>query len=361
MLTRCPACQTTFRLHPEQLRARHGEVRCGHCLSAFNALEHLFEDPQALAKPAQQTPPAPPDELAAAGSRTEAPLSPLSSEHSSIESFDFDLSDEPRRGNSRRQSDGHWPPAATRGARDEPTHDASPYGALARTPSLDPPARFPASARGDEAPPTETPDTTSGSAFPPATRLPPWPQPAEFDPVIVPDDDELERLDATYGAAPSRGRRIAWGLAVMLLTCTLAIQALYLFRQEITRELPGLRPLLVNACAQVGCTLPLPRDAGLIDIPTSDLQSEPGKAGRYVLYATVRNRAGYPQTWPHLELTLTDTSDTPIARRVLDPQDWVAPEKLAVGFPPRGDTAVRLAFDAPDLTPTSYRIYVFYP
>ncbi len=357
MLTRCPACQTTFRLHPEQLRARHGEVRCGHCLSAFNALEHLFEDPQALAKPAQQTPAAPPTPLP----HTEIPLPPASSEHSSIESFDFDLSDD-----SQQQPDSHWPAATRRTrdvvGRDTPTHNVSPYDAPTHFPPSDPPARFPAFARGEEAPPTETPDISSASTFPPATHAPPRPPLVEFDPVIVPDDDELERLDATYGApAPSRGRRIAWGLAVMLLTCTLAIQALYLFRQEIARELPGLRPLLVSACAQIGCSLPLPRDAGLIDIPNSDLQSEPGKAGRYVLYATVRNRANYPQTWPHLELTLTDTSDTPIARRVLDPQDWVTPEKLATGFPARGDTAVRLAFDAPDLTPTSYRLYVFYP
>lgn len=40
MLTRCPACQTAFRLGPEQLHARRGEVRCGHCFHPFNALDH---------------------------------------------------------------------------------------------------------------------------------------------------------------------------------------------------------------------------------------------------------------------------------------------------------------------------------
>ena len=43
MLTRCPACQTVFRLRPEQLHARRGEVRCGHCFHPFNALEHALE------------------------------------------------------------------------------------------------------------------------------------------------------------------------------------------------------------------------------------------------------------------------------------------------------------------------------
>ena len=43
MITRCPACQTVFRLRPEQLHARGGEVRCGHCFHPFNALEHTVE------------------------------------------------------------------------------------------------------------------------------------------------------------------------------------------------------------------------------------------------------------------------------------------------------------------------------
>ncbi|MDR1461685.1 MAG: DUF3426 domain-containing protein [Azoarcus sp.] len=48
MLTRCPSCQTVFRLTSEQLLARQGRVRCGSCLHPFNALDHLAEsDPKA--------------------------------------------------------------------------------------------------------------------------------------------------------------------------------------------------------------------------------------------------------------------------------------------------------------------------
>ncbi len=36
MLTRCPNCHTRFRLHPAQLQAAGGRVRCGQC-------EHLFD------------------------------------------------------------------------------------------------------------------------------------------------------------------------------------------------------------------------------------------------------------------------------------------------------------------------------
>lgn len=41
MLTRCPNCDTCFRVTPEQLKAARGDVRCGRCFGTFNALEHL--------------------------------------------------------------------------------------------------------------------------------------------------------------------------------------------------------------------------------------------------------------------------------------------------------------------------------
>jgi predicted Zn finger-like uncharacterized protein len=43
MITRCPFCQTHFRVHAEQLAARAGQVRCGKCKRVFDALEHLIE------------------------------------------------------------------------------------------------------------------------------------------------------------------------------------------------------------------------------------------------------------------------------------------------------------------------------
>lgn len=44
MFTRCPTCSTTFRVTPEQLKARLGRVRCGQCKAVFNALDSLIEE-----------------------------------------------------------------------------------------------------------------------------------------------------------------------------------------------------------------------------------------------------------------------------------------------------------------------------
>ena len=59
-LTRCPACNTTFRMTREQLLVRDGKVRCGACRHVFNAMEHLLEEtaPEAL-RPAPAAPAAP--------------------------------------------------------------------------------------------------------------------------------------------------------------------------------------------------------------------------------------------------------------------------------------------------------------
>lgn len=72
MFTRCPKCQTAFRIHAKQLGAASGLVRCGSCQYIFQALEHLFEltpgNSLALlaAKPSPMAAPVPPVAKAAA-------------------------------------------------------------------------------------------------------------------------------------------------------------------------------------------------------------------------------------------------------------------------------------------------------
>ncbi len=55
LATRCPFCETVFRIQPAQLAARRGLVRCGHCQEAFDATGGLYEMPEggdfALATP----------------------------------------------------------------------------------------------------------------------------------------------------------------------------------------------------------------------------------------------------------------------------------------------------------------------
>ena len=55
MFTRCPECETTFRLGAEDLRRAQGKVRCGDCGSVFNALEYLAEESEPSEEPPELT------------------------------------------------------------------------------------------------------------------------------------------------------------------------------------------------------------------------------------------------------------------------------------------------------------------
>lgn len=472
MLTRCPACQTVFRLRAEQLRARRGEVRCGHCFNPFNALEHLIaEAPQAQSAPDTSTAagnpvldiaptpaataarhtPQPPEQgdaepahagqppepgansphveqdsadaaLSVPGAEPPRPTSEADSTQPLLSSLDFDIPDDIV-GNSASVQDMHneprledidfstffEPDSDSMRARPEDREPNLPRHAdITAFPPLDaffdereptPPAAARAEERVDASPHpagdtyTPLPEVIRAERRPSLDKhvLAPLAEPAAIRPGERADepaeaatafehpvaDNEVEtdplpdaapapdnaHLDATYGkpAPASALNRTLWGLAVGLLAGTFAVQAVYLFRQDLARSLPGLRPLLVAACTRLGCDMPLPREAALISIETSDLQSEPGRPGRFVLHATVKNRADFLQAWPHLELTLTDANDAALARRVFTPAEWVAPARLESGFAPRGDAVVRRAFDVAAITPTGYRVYVFYP
>lgn len=57
-VTQCPKCGTRFRVRPEQLAARHGQVRCGLCMTVFDGREALSGVPEAPS-PAASAPEAP--------------------------------------------------------------------------------------------------------------------------------------------------------------------------------------------------------------------------------------------------------------------------------------------------------------
>jgi len=44
MLTRCPHCDTVFRVTPQQLQKQHGQVRCGRCMQVFDGFRTLSSE-----------------------------------------------------------------------------------------------------------------------------------------------------------------------------------------------------------------------------------------------------------------------------------------------------------------------------
>lgn len=153
-----------------------------------------------------------------------------------------------------------------------------------------------------------------------------------------------------------------WTAATLLVLTLLIAQAAYFFRVDIAANQPSLKPALVSYCHLLKCDVPLPQYADLITIESSELEAVTGHDSRIVLHALLRNRAAYPQAYPSLELTLTDSLDNPLARRNFAPSDYLPPEEdMAAGFKPVREQTVRLELDTDDLRPMGYRLSLFYP
>lgn len=78
LATRCPHCQTVFRIVPDQLKLHRGLVRCGHCREVFDGVLHQVEVPARATPPSP--PPAPPSPPASAAPpvAVEPPTAPAS-------------------------------------------------------------------------------------------------------------------------------------------------------------------------------------------------------------------------------------------------------------------------------------------
>lgn len=280
MLTRCPTCSTAFRVTPEQLKARAGKVRCGHCKAVFNALESL-ED----ALPVAEAAPAPP-----------------------------------------------------------PASEPVPAAAAEETPAVE-------SSSTDAAIPESAPPVSSAVETGAVT--------VEAGAV----DILLEDIQATEVPPPApRGGGYAWAAAGLLALALLLAQAVYVFRAELALSQPDWRPQLEEFCGQIGCDIPLPRKTDLVSIEASDLHPDPQQKNLLALAATLKNRAPFVQEYPHLEVTLTDTRDQPMVRRVFAPAEYLAEgANVRAGFAANGDLAVNLWLDTGNVGASGYRLYLFYP
>lgn len=209
-----------------------------------------------------------------------------------------------------------------------------------------------------------TPDETPApTAAPAPVRDPLLDPPPALEPVHDPAMQRIRR--ELYGdeapAARSGLRTALWATGCVLLVLAATGQLAYHFRSDIAVAQPALKPLFEQACARIGCNVPALREPDKVSIEASELTPEPGREPLLRLSALLRNTAAFEQEWPHLELTLTDTGDRAVVRRVLTPREFLPPDARTTGFAPASEQMVGVLVDPVASGASGYRLYAFYP
>lgn len=389
LATKCPHCQTTFRVAHDQLKLRAGLVRCGTCKEIFNGVEHLLRPEQLPQSSAVQnspvTPPNPSSNSAAAmaeethdQSRIEpTPAAPATSVTHAADSIKINEA------TTTANAADDLPPVAAA----DLSVAASPSQITIESSHNDPLQRM---TLMDIAGYDELGD--DDAARPEVTGPHPLPQqnadaPDELSQAI----EELQRRPwrrAKKGAASKdaddaydaefaepafvkRARqqerinhllRILMPATSCLLLIMLFAQGAYAFRNQLAASYPQTLPALAKACEFIGCQVDRPSQIDAVSLESSELQALPSAPNTFVLTTLLRNRSTTVQGWPNIELTLNDGNEKPIARRVFTPREYLpSVQELKKGFALNSEQQIKLFFELPQLKASGYRVYLFYP
>jgi predicted Zn finger-like uncharacterized protein len=299
LITRCPACQTLFKVVPDQLRISDGWARCGQCEEAFDASAQLVP-PTSTPVMSQERDVDP--VWTECLSEIMPPLAPVVAEAKEV------------------NSDGTAPEQIA----EEPVPDlqAAPEIQLQVSPSV------------------------MKDAYP----------------GLVNELHEPPSFFTKQDGASHRKPLVQILLAVLCLVLLLGLAGQVVFheRDRIVAGAPGLKSWLTLLCRPLNCVLsPLQqKDAVVID----GASFSKVKADTYRLSFTLKNTASTALAVPAIELTLTDSFDQPVVRRVvLSSELGSQPDQLAVAA--EWTTSVTMTVKTASMAEriVGYRLLAYYP
>jgi len=375
LATRCPNCQALFRVAPDQLKLRGGLVRCGACRHVFDAIGTLsYVDDAALAT-------APPEASPTVGAVIAAIRKAETSMDGAMATTAAATADE--------TDDSPAVIGIDRPAEAQPVvvlfEDEAVVELDAR---LDPPALIePLLPTGTRVPvepaiptaPLQSPSTAAAAAPSPVESKPRATKPAAIESlesqptgfqttlaattIAAPEEPAPSFLDQADSVQRKRSRRWLGAAAVLLALLALA-QLAVAFRAEIVAAVPQSRPALGLLCKAFRCTVSWPSRPESLAVVGSELQALPGTS-LFELTAVVRNRGQVTLELPAIELTLTDTLNRAVARKVFSPADYLvgsgdAAAQIEGGLAAGADLTVRIAFEARGINAAGFVVYPFY-
>jgi predicted Zn finger-like uncharacterized protein len=295
MQTRCPNCQTLYRIDQDVLDRAGGQARCFRCDTVFDAFSH---PPQADASEDIEPPPQGPEP--AAGEPAESPAT--ASQAAEVESAPFD----------RREPDG---------LDDVPDLEISPSAA----------------ADGDSALPFEVPDD-----------LP------DIEPAAEHTLDAERTLAPPKGHG--LGHTLLPGLAGVLLIA-LAVGQLAWFNRTQVLATPLGHQLASSLCPLFGCEVPPRRAPSRFAVLERNVGPDPERDGVLMMRLGFSNNAEFAQPLPDIQLSLYDSQQKLMARRRLHPPEYLFPAPAADVLVAPGDVVqVDLRLEDPGRHATGFKL-----
>ena len=199
--------------------------------------------------------------------------------------------------------------------------------------------------------------------------------PVSESPEALPDDDVSFVRDARRQAFRRKGAvRFVLGLSGVLLACLLLMQFLVQQRDSLAALEPRLKPWLQMLCEPLQCDIAPLQHIEAVVIDSSSFNKINGDS--YRLSFSLKNTGTTPLAMPSLEVTLTDTQEQALVRRVVTPAQFGATDgsgTLGAGSDFSGVIVMQVlgaeAQSAAGLTPPAvgslrvagYRVLAFYP
>jgi len=343
LAARCPHCRALFRVIADQLKLRGGLVRCGECRKVFDAIGSLiYVDDHALLRV--------PEDAPLGGAAQPGPATPVQATQAATAAV-------ARPREPVAQAEQAAPARVVERARRK--REVAEEGAELSVPTLFGGNEQLVAMRGplESEPGAARRRDKYGGLLGHEDGAPP-----------EPDAEGLETATPSFLSAQGQRRQRRWRLILAAACVPLALAAAGQFalalREDALEAWPSLRPLLVRTCEVYGCTVDWPAHADLLTIVGSDLAAVPG-TDVIELNAAIRNRASFTMALPALEVTLTDTQNRTIARKVFLPADYLAStgepsSRIEEGLAPESDLSVRLVFEAQGLNAAGFVLYPFY-
>ncbi|WP_404365176.1 DUF3426 domain-containing protein [Marinobacter sp.] len=387
LLTRCPHCETRFRVTDQQLGIAKGKVRCGNCMDVFNAIEHQEKvqpgsrpapaQPGARettpAKPAQETPDEEdfvfqdnPDEDAVegryAGTRetfSDDELSDSFREFDERSSGGFDTMEDEE---TDHEVDESWAEEmlseAPASKKQEPEPEEKPHvspGTPGPAPapqpashSTTPPPPDRARAPRPEAQPQVAPAPEQSAGSQQEEEDETWPYDAQASEAAGPRAEaetwrNLTRDPIAVGGSGSGSwlRKSIWTLVILGLVAVLVYQVAYAQFDRLS-SIPELRPFYEKACEFTGCELEPLIAMDRIESRKLVVRTDPQNRNSLIVDAVIVNEADFAQPFPNIALSFSNLNGDLVAQSLFTPDDYLAGEAANLeAMPP--DTPVRIA------------------